>query len=301
MRRSPIQRTDASPMRSSPTRIQNTRPGSSRPRRTRPRPSSSTCCRRSNYDASAASRTASCRASTPLQSTKSVEQCTPASATTRFPSFCRVVRRALAVDAHAPNAESGARGSIVGTLTGRSPMTAIELTAEDEAKVEEFAGNLFMACLATMELANVELGVRLGLYEALAGAGPVTAGELAEPRGHRRALRAGVARAAGRRRRRRGRRRDASPPDERRFTLPNAHAHVLLDDDSEACMKPCAAVVPWVGQGDRHHGRGVPQRHRRRVRAVRPARHPGRVHPARCSSTTSPRTGCRRCPTSRRS
>ena len=58
-------------------------------------------------------------------------------------------------------------------------MTTIELTAEDEAKVEEFAGNLFMACLATMELANVELGVRLGLYEALAGAGPVTPGELA--------------------------------------------------------------------------------------------------------------------------
>ena len=38
------------------------------------------------------------------------------------------------------------------------------------------------------------------------------------------------------------------PPDERRFELPNAHAHVLLDDDSEACMKPCAAVVPWVAK-----------------------------------------------------
>lgn len=38
------------------------------------------------------------------------------------------------------------------------------------------------------------------------------------------------------------------PAGERRFTLPNAHAHVLIDDDSEACMKPCAAVVPWVGK-----------------------------------------------------
>ena len=37
-------------------------------------------------------------------------------------------------------------------------MTAIELSAADEAKVEEFAGNLFMAALATVELANVELG-----------------------------------------------------------------------------------------------------------------------------------------------
>jgi len=24
--------------------------------------------------------------------------------------------------------------------------------------------------------------------------------------------------------------------------------HVLLDDDSEACMKPCAAVVPWLAK-----------------------------------------------------
>ncbi len=35
-----------------------------------------------------------------------------------------------------------------------------------------------MACLATMELANVELGVRLGLYEILACAGPLNASEL---------------------------------------------------------------------------------------------------------------------------
>src|SRR3954465_2529555 len=55
-------------------------------------------------------------------------------------------------------------------------MTALGLTSEDGAKVEEFAGSLFMACLAAMELANVELGVRLGLYETLAGAGPLTAG-----------------------------------------------------------------------------------------------------------------------------
>lgn len=57
-------------------------------------------------------------------------------------------------------------------------MGAIKLTAADEIKVEEFSGSLFMACLATMELANVELGVRLGLYEILAGAGPMNASEL---------------------------------------------------------------------------------------------------------------------------
>ena len=60
---------------------------------------------------------------------------------------------------------------------------SVEVTADDEAKVEAFAGTLFGAALATMELANVELGVRLGLYDALAGAGPVTAGELATKAG----------------------------------------------------------------------------------------------------------------------
>jgi 2-polyprenyl-3-methyl-5-hydroxy-6-metoxy-1,4-benzoquinol methylase len=126
-------------------------------------------------------------------------------------------------------------------------VSAIELTAADEARVEEFAGVLFGACLATMELANVELGVRLGLYEALAGAGPVTAAELAGRAGiAQRYARewleqqtvAGVVEVDD----------TAKPPDERRFELPNAHAHVLLDDNSEACMKPCAAVVPWVAK-----------------------------------------------------
>ena len=126
-------------------------------------------------------------------------------------------------------------------------MSAIELTAADEARVEEFAGSLFGACLATMELANVELGLRLGLYEALAGAGGVTAAELAgragiAPRYAREWLEqqavAGVVEVDD----------TTKPPDERRFELPNAHAHVLLDDDSEACMKPCAAVVPWVAK-----------------------------------------------------
>ncbi|MBK5307216.1 MAG: class I SAM-dependent methyltransferase [Frankiaceae bacterium] len=123
----------------------------------------------------------------------------------------------------------------------------VSLTAEDESKVEEFAGNLFMACLASMELANVELGVRLHLYDALAGAGPTTAVELAQRAGiaERYAREwleqqtvAGVLTVDD----------TSRPAAERRFTLPNAHAHVLMDDDSEACMKPCAAVVPWLSK-----------------------------------------------------
>lgn len=126
-------------------------------------------------------------------------------------------------------------------------MTAGKLSTADGVKIEEFSGNLFLAALATLELANVELGVRLGLYEALAGAGPVTAVELASSAdiAERYALEwleqqavAGVVEVE-----------DAGQPrDARRFSLPNAHAHVLIDDDSEACMKPCAAVVPWVAR-----------------------------------------------------
>src|SRR4051794_14355469 len=126
-------------------------------------------------------------------------------------------------------------------------MTSIELTSEDEAEVEEFAGNLFMSCLAAMELANIELGVRLGLYEALAGTGPVTARDLADGAGiaERYAQEwleqqtvAGVVEVDD----------VAKPAAQRRFTLPNAHAHVLIDDDSEACMKACAAVIPWISK-----------------------------------------------------
>jgi 2-polyprenyl-3-methyl-5-hydroxy-6-metoxy-1,4-benzoquinol methylase len=126
-------------------------------------------------------------------------------------------------------------------------MTAIELTGEDEAKVEEFAGSLFMGCLAAMELANVELGVRLGLYETLAGAGPLTAADLATGAGiaERYAQEwleqqtvAGVLEVDD----------AAKPAREREFNLPNAHAHVLLEDDSEACMKPCASVIPWISK-----------------------------------------------------
>ncbi len=141
-------------------------------------------------------------------------------------------------------------------------MTTIELTSDDESKVEAFAGNLFMACLGAMELANVELGVRLGLYETMSGAGAMTAGEVAAGAdiAERYAQEwleqqtvAGVLEVDD----------VTKPADKRRFALPNAHAHVLIDDDSEACMKPCAAVVPWVGKAldimveEFRHGRGA--------------------------------------------
>lgn len=62
-------------------------------------------------------------------------------------------------------------------------MTTIPLTSEDEAPVEEFAGSIFTATLAAMELANVELGLRLGLYDALVTHGGQTSAGLAKATG----------------------------------------------------------------------------------------------------------------------
>jgi 2-polyprenyl-3-methyl-5-hydroxy-6-metoxy-1,4-benzoquinol methylase len=123
----------------------------------------------------------------------------------------------------------------------------IHLTDDDLPQLEAFAERTFMAGLAAAELTNIELGLRLGLYDALAGADPVTPGELAERAGiHARYARewleqqtvAGVLDVED----------AAEAPDRRRFSLPNAHAAALLDPDSEACMAPIAGLVPWVSK-----------------------------------------------------
>jgi 2-polyprenyl-3-methyl-5-hydroxy-6-metoxy-1,4-benzoquinol methylase len=125
-------------------------------------------------------------------------------------------------------------------------MTTITLTEEDGPRVEAFAGSLFMAALGAFEALNVELGLRLGLYEKLTEAGPLTSGELADAAGiHERYARewleqqavSGVLDVD-----------DASAPAEaRRFSLLAAHAHVLLDQDSEAYMAPAINFVPLGG------------------------------------------------------
>jgi 2-polyprenyl-3-methyl-5-hydroxy-6-metoxy-1,4-benzoquinol methylase len=125
-------------------------------------------------------------------------------------------------------------------------VTTINLTEEDGARVEEFAGSLFMAALGAFEALNVELGLRLGLYEKLADRGALTSTELAEAAGvHERYAREWLEQQAV-----------ASvlevddagaSADARRFTLPPAHAHVLLERDSEAYMGACINFVPLAG------------------------------------------------------
>ena len=111
---------------------------------------------------------------------------------------------------------------------------------------EAFADQVFAAVLAAQRIQAIDLGDRRGWYGALAGAGPLTAGELATRSGsdaryarewleHQAAC--GYLTVA-----------DASAaPDERRFSLPAAHAAVLADPDSLVHMTPLARFVGATG------------------------------------------------------
>src|SRR5438309_7406776 len=120
--------------------------------------------------------------------------------------------------------------------------TTIDLTEQDAGQVEAFSGRLFMAGLEALELLAVELGIRLGLYEKLAARGPTTSGELAAAaRITERYAREWLEQQAvtgvltvhdG-----------DGTPEHRTFTLPPAHAHVLLDPDSPANTTPVAGFV----------------------------------------------------------
>ena len=123
-------------------------------------------------------------------------------------------------------------------------MTITEL---DTRKVDALSGRLFMAGLEALELLNVELGLRLGLYAALADEGPLTTGELAAAGGiAERYAREWLEQQAvtgildvddiG------------ADAQARRFALPAAHAHVLLDPDSPANTTALAAFVAEAGR-----------------------------------------------------
>jgi len=124
------------------------------------------------------------------------------------------------------------------------------------SEVDAFAERLFTATLGAVDVLSVYVGDRLGWYRALAAAGPLTSGALAEAtRTHERYARewleqqaaagilaaedAGAAPALG-----------ADPQDvarERRYALPAAHAEVLTDTASLAYTAPLARFVGAIG------------------------------------------------------
>lgn len=117
------------------------------------------------------------------------------------------------------------------------------MTSTTATTAEALAERLFAAGLGALELLNVELGSRLGLYHHLHDHGPTTAAELAVVGGiHERYARewleqqavAGILDVHD----------PNASPAERRFALRPGHDEVLLDEDSEAYMAAFAAFIP---------------------------------------------------------
>lgn len=130
---------------------------------------------------------------------------------------------------------------------------------------QSFSVRFFGAGLAAAELMTCYLGLEIGAYQAMAGAGPVTAAEVASRAGlDERMTRewleqqagAGILRVAD----------PELPPRRRRFELPPEHAEALLDPDSPHWIAPLvvmpiggmAAVLPQLVAAYRNRT-GLPQ------------------------------------------
>jgi SAM-dependent methyltransferase len=108
--------------------------------------------------------------------------------------------------------------------------------------VEALGDRFFDAALATMELATVHLGLRLGLYRALQELGPVTAGQLAaHVDGDERYVREWLEQQAVAELL--ACTNDADSPQERRYELPAATALVLLEAEDPAYLGPLSHLA----------------------------------------------------------
>jgi len=114
---------------------------------------------------------------------------------------------------------------------------SIDHTTLDQQRLEEFQGLAVAEAAAAESAACVYLGDVLGLYEALAGAGPLTSRQLSERTDtHERYVREWLAN-------------QASGgyvtyhPDEDTFELPDEHAAVLADPDSPAYVTGIFPII----------------------------------------------------------
>jgi 2-polyprenyl-3-methyl-5-hydroxy-6-metoxy-1,4-benzoquinol methylase len=121
-----------------------------------------------------------------------------------------------------------------------------QLEQIDTEAAEEFVGRLFNASLSAIDVFTVYIGDRLGLYRALSERGALTATELAtaadiDARYAREWLEqqaaTGLVVVDD----------VAASPEERRFTLPAAHAAALVDPDSPLSIAPVARAVASIG------------------------------------------------------
>jgi 2-polyprenyl-3-methyl-5-hydroxy-6-metoxy-1,4-benzoquinol methylase len=119
------------------------------------------------------------------------------------------------------------------------------MTRTDELR-DAFVERLFQSAVATMDVFTVHLGDRLGLYRALADAGPLTPGELADRAG----INARYAREWLEQQAASGILEVddvAKPESERRFSLPPAHAEALVDPESPYAMAHTCRSLAAIG------------------------------------------------------
>jgi 2-polyprenyl-3-methyl-5-hydroxy-6-metoxy-1,4-benzoquinol methylase len=111
-------------------------------------------------------------------------------------------------------------------MSGDTTVTTIDITPIDQAKLETFVGQAVTDMGAAISGLLLHLGDRLGLYKAMAGAGPITSSDLAQRTGTtERYVREWLSnQAAGGY--------VVYDPAERTFELPAEHAMVLADEDS---------------------------------------------------------------------
>ena len=138
--------------------------------------------------------------------------------------------------------------------------------AVDGDKLEQFVFRAVDEVGATLNAALVVIGDKLGLYRALAGAGPLTPAELAERTGTaERYVREWLnAQAAGGY--------VDYDPASGRYTLPPEQAVALTDEDSPAYLPGFFQIAIGLGARLAADHRGVPQRRRRRLARARPRR-----------------------------
>jgi 2-polyprenyl-3-methyl-5-hydroxy-6-metoxy-1,4-benzoquinol methylase len=125
-------------------------------------------------------------------------------------------------------------------------VTDTSATTDDDARRDALAERLFGAFIVGAELLTVELGRRLGLYEAVHRLGAVTSRELADGAGIaeryarewlEQQAAAGILDVCA----------DSGEPLTRRFDLPAGHVSVLLDPDHPANVMAMAPFLTGFG------------------------------------------------------
>ncbi len=151
-------------------------------------------------------------------------------------------------------------------------MATIEQTAVDMDRLHEFVFRAVEEVGATLNTALVVMGDRLGLYRAMAGAGPLTPAELAERTGTaERYVREWLnAQAAGGY--------VDYEADSGRYTLPPEQAVALTDEDSPAYLPGFFQIA--LGSVHRLAADRRRRQHRRRHRLARPRPRRARGHGA---------------------